>query len=144
MRIVIGYDGSEYADAALDDLRHAGLPRDAEVLIISVAEGVMAPLSVSGIAENALGSRRVASAVAQASYALAQAQEFARLGDARIKSLFPEWKVSADLICMGVRGAGFDLRALFGSNTDRVLRQAPCPVRIARPLKVDGLAMNAA
>jgi nucleotide-binding universal stress UspA family protein len=49
-----------------------------------------------------------------------------------------------DLICMGVRGAGFDLRALFGSNTDRVLRQAPCPVLIARPLKVDGLAMNAA
>lgn len=45
-----------------------------------------------------------------------------------------------DLICMGVRGVGFDLRALFGSNTDRVLRQAPCPVLIARPLKVDVLA----
>jgi nucleotide-binding universal stress UspA family protein len=40
-----------------------------------------------------------------------------------------------DLICMGVHGAGFAMRALFGSNTDRVLRQAPCPVLIARPLK---------
>jgi nucleotide-binding universal stress UspA family protein len=40
-----------------------------------------------------------------------------------------------DLICMGVHGAGFSMRALFGSNTDRVLRQAPCPVLIARPLK---------
>jgi len=40
-----------------------------------------------------------------------------------------------DLICMGVRGAGFGLRALFGSNTDRVLRQAPCPVLVARPHK---------
>ena len=49
-----------------------------------------------------------------------------------------------DLICMGVRGTGFDLRALFGSNTDRVLRQAPCPVLIARPLKVDVLARDAA
>jgi hypothetical protein len=25
--------------------------------------------------------------------------------------------------------------ALFGSNVDRVLRQAPCPVLVARPLK---------
>jgi nucleotide-binding universal stress UspA family protein len=25
-----------------------------------------------------------------------------------------------DLICMGVHGAGFAMRALFGSNTDRV------------------------
>ena len=40
-----------------------------------------------------------------------------------------------DLICLGVHGAGFTMRALFGSNADRVLRQAPCPVLIARPLK---------
>jgi len=40
-----------------------------------------------------------------------------------------------DLICMGTHGAGFGMRALFGSNVDRVLRQAPCPVLIARPLK---------
>ncbi len=40
-----------------------------------------------------------------------------------------------DLICMGVHGAGFSMRALFGSNVDRVLRQAPCPVLITRPLK---------
>jgi len=36
---------------------------------------------------------------------------------------------------MSVHGAGFAMRALFGSNTDRVLRQAPCPALIARPLK---------
>jgi nucleotide-binding universal stress UspA family protein len=40
-----------------------------------------------------------------------------------------------DLICMGASGSGFGMRALFGSNADRVLRQAPCPVLIARPLK---------
>ncbi len=40
-----------------------------------------------------------------------------------------------DLICMGVHGAGFSMRALFGSNADRVLRQSPCPVLITRPLK---------
>ncbi|HSB11032.1 MAG TPA: universal stress protein [Blastocatellia bacterium] len=40
-----------------------------------------------------------------------------------------------DLICMGASGTGFGMRALFGSNSDRVLRQAPCPVLIARPLR---------
>jgi nucleotide-binding universal stress UspA family protein len=40
-----------------------------------------------------------------------------------------------DLICLGVHGAGFTMRALFGSNADRVLRQAPCPVLITRPLR---------
>lgn len=40
-----------------------------------------------------------------------------------------------DLICMGASGTGFGIHALFGSNADRVLRQAPCPVLIARPLK---------
>jgi nucleotide-binding universal stress UspA family protein len=40
-----------------------------------------------------------------------------------------------DLICMGASGTGFGMRALFGSNADRVLRQAPCPVLITRPLR---------
>ncbi len=40
-----------------------------------------------------------------------------------------------DLICMGASGTGFGLHSLFGSNADRVLRQAPCPILIARPLK---------
>ncbi|MEW6131208.1 MAG: universal stress protein [Acidobacteriota bacterium] len=40
-----------------------------------------------------------------------------------------------DLICMGASGTGYGMRTLFGSNADRVLRQAPCPVLIARPLR---------
>lgn len=40
-----------------------------------------------------------------------------------------------DLVCLGAQGAGFGLMTLFGSNVDRVLRQAPCPVLVARPLK---------
>ena len=38
MKILIGYDGSECADAALDDLKRAGLPQSAEAHILSVAE----------------------------------------------------------------------------------------------------------
>jgi nucleotide-binding universal stress UspA family protein len=40
-----------------------------------------------------------------------------------------------DLVCMGAHGAEHGMSALFGSNVDRVLRQAPCPVLVARPLK---------
>ena len=40
-----------------------------------------------------------------------------------------------DLICMGAGGTRFILGVLFGSNTNRVLRQAPCPVLVARPPK---------
>ena len=43
MKILIGYDGSETASAALDSLQYAGLPQSAEALIISVAEVWLPP-----------------------------------------------------------------------------------------------------
>ena len=152
MKIVIGYDGSEHADAALDDLRRAGLPRDAEALIVSVAEGAMPPLSVSGIAENGLDPERIASAVKYASNAIVQAKEFARLGGERIKSSFPEWEVSAeylvgdpadalmeratnwgaDLIVAGSQGRSALGRLILGSVSRKIVTEARCSVRVAR------------
>lgn len=44
-------------------------------------------------------------------------------------------KHDIDLICMGAGGTRFILGMPFGSNTDRVLRQAPCPVLVARQTK---------
>lgn len=52
-------------------------------------------------------------------------------------------ELNIDLICMGASGTGFGMRALFGSNADRVLRQAPCPVLIARPLRPAVAAITA-
>ena len=40
-----------------------------------------------------------------------------------------------DLICIGASGSDWKLGKLFGSTVDRVLRQAPCPVLVARPTK---------
>ena len=40
-----------------------------------------------------------------------------------------------DLICMGASGSDWKLSKLFGSNVDRVLRQAPCPVLVAHQIK---------
>lgn len=51
-------------------------------------------------------------------------------------------KNKIDLICLGAYGAGFGMRALFGSNVDRVLRQAPCPVLVARPMKPTNFQMT--
>jgi hypothetical protein len=45
MKILIAYDGSIYANAALDDLPRAGLPRVAEALIMSVAYVFLPPPS---------------------------------------------------------------------------------------------------
>jgi nucleotide-binding universal stress UspA family protein len=42
-----------------------------------------------------------------------------------------------DLICMGVRVAGFGMRARRQPNVDHVLRQAPCPVLLAPAQAVD-------
>ena len=38
MKILIGYDGSECADAAIDELRRAGLPSEATAIVLSVIE----------------------------------------------------------------------------------------------------------
>ena len=151
MKVVIGYDGSKYADAALDDLRHAGLSRDTEVLIISVAEGVAPPPS-SEMEEQAFASRRMASAVARTSSALAHAREFARLGGERIGSLFPEWEVSieylvgspadmlmeraanwgARLIVVGSQGRSALGRLILGSVSRKIATEARCSVRVGR------------
>ena len=45
-----------------------------------------------------------------------------------------------DLICLGAHGQGFKLGTLFGTNTDRVLRQSPCPVLVVRPFRTAFIA----
>lgn len=49
-----------------------------------------------------------------------------------------------DLICVGASGSGFSLEKMFGSTADRVLRHAPCPVLVSRPLKVAAASVTAA
>jgi nucleotide-binding universal stress UspA family protein len=49
-----------------------------------------------------------------------------------------------DLICIGASGTGLTLDKLFGSTVDRVLRRAPCPVLVSRPMKVAAASIRAA
>ena len=38
IKLLIGYDGSESADAAVEDIQRAGLPRDTEAIVFAVAD----------------------------------------------------------------------------------------------------------
>ena len=157
MRILIGYDGSESADAALDDLRRAGLPREVEVLIVSVSDGLVDPSSsIADIAGSALTSRRVTSAIAlvreQAALALAEAKEFAAKAGDRVRSSFPDWEVravgiagkpttelmnkadewKADLVVVGSQGRSALGRFMLGSVSKKVVTDSHHSVRVAR------------
>ena len=43
MRILIGYNGSDAAKAAIQDLRYAGFPDDTEAVVLTVAEFWLEP-----------------------------------------------------------------------------------------------------
>ena len=103
MRLLIGYDGSKSADAALSDLRSAGLPHDTEALILSVADVMRMPaFSSHEIVEQALVSRRVMSGIilaqTQTSQALKEANQYASEASVRVQTLFPEWEVRAEAL----------------------------------------------
>lgn len=157
MKILIGYDGSLCADAALDDLSRAGLPDSADVQVLSVAEVWLPPPPPSSyeIVEQA-AQVQVPSDLhhvytkgcAAAKVALASAQ---RVRD-RLKAIFPKWNVSADSACgsaawelvfkadhwkpdlvvVGSHGRTALGRFVLGSVSQRVLNEARCSVRIAR------------
>jgi nucleotide-binding universal stress UspA family protein len=157
MRVLIAYDGSAYADAALDDLRRAGLPRDGEALVVSVGGiWVKHSSSSSEIAVTALTSRRVTSAVAlaqsQASQALQEAQGWATDASRRVQAYLSRWEVraealagspsqeliqkakgwEADLVIVGSQGRSALGRLFLGSVSKKVATEAGCSVRVAR------------
>lgn len=157
MRLLIGYDGSESADAAVDDLLKAGLPREVEALIVSVAEVLMPPELIGD--QSPTGSvtlRRVAVAAAQAkaqaAEALKEAQEFATKAGERVQSYFPDWKVQTealtgwptdvliqkadewtpDLVVVGSQGRSALGRLILGSVSRKVVTDSHHSVRVAR------------
>ena len=157
MRILIGYDGSESADAALDDLRRAGLPREVEALIVSVNDGLVDPSSsVADIAGSSLTSRRVTSTIAlvreQAAQALEEAKELAAKAGDHVRSSFPDWEVQtvglsggpatelvnkadeweADLVVVGSHGRSALGRFMLGSVSKKVVTDSHHSVRVVR------------
>jgi nucleotide-binding universal stress UspA family protein len=157
MKILIAYDGSDCAEAALDDLQRAGLPLEAEAQIISVAEVWLPPPPPSSyeILERAkevkvpADLKRVDS---KDCTAMKEALALAERASDRVKAKFPGWKVSSDsscgspawevvfradqwkpdLVVIGSHGRTALGRFVLGSVSQRVLTEARCSVRIAR------------
>lgn len=153
MKILIGYDGSEYARAAVEDLARAGLGEAVEAEVLSAADVWVPPAGMEGVETGPIPvSLAVERARAQASAALAAAQQTAQDGRAQIISMFPAWNVaatavadspawavikrasewSANLAVVGSHGHGSISRLLLGSVSQKILVEAPCSVRIGR------------
>ncbi|MCG3159099.1 MAG: hypothetical protein JMDDDDMK_00075 [Acidobacteria bacterium] len=138
MKILVAYDGSECADAALDDLRRAGLPANAQIKVLSVLENWLPPPSGLELVEH-----------------IGRDEEFlalSRRGGLRLGSMEPGWDVKselgagspatviiekadewgADLIVVGSHGRTALGQFFFGSVSQRVLHEAHCSVRVAR------------
>jgi nucleotide-binding universal stress UspA family protein len=153
MKLLIGYDGSPCGDAALEDLRRAGLPAEAEALILSVAD-VFLPAVPSLSAESAeAGELEVAERThGAAQQALEEAHERAEAARQKVQAAFPGWTVRAealadspawaiilradkwkpDLIVVGSQGHSTLGRLVFGSVSHTVVTQARGSVRVAR------------
>jgi len=156
MKILIGYDGSDSSDAALDDLKRAGLPHDSEALIVSVGDLLMSSPSAEEIVKAALTSRRVAASLKHAqthgTRVINEAGEFAAKAADKLRSQFPEWTVNnevitgtpawelidaanrwdADLLVVGSQGRSAISRLFLGSVSKRLSTDAGCSVRVAR------------
>lgn len=157
MKILIGHDGSQSADAALLDLQRAGLPEEAEALVVSVADTMVVLASPDyEFVGQALKSRRVSSGLVYAQMQTAQvlkdAEEAATRARDRVRSYFPHWAVRAetlagtvaseliskankwrpDLIVVGSHGRSVVSRFILGSVSKRVVTDSDHSVRVAR------------
>lgn len=157
MRILIGYDGSEHSDAAIEDLGLAGLPRDSEVLIASVGDLLISSSELSEIIGQGLSSLRVEAGLKKAQKnavrVTKEAEAAAAEAKKHVQTLFPEWNVraevmigtpswvlidaakkwDADLVVVGSQGRSALKRMFLGSVSKRVVTDARCSVRVARP-----------
>jgi nucleotide-binding universal stress UspA family protein len=157
MRILIAYDGSDCAEAALDDLTQAGLPKTAEAIVMSVSEIWLPPPPVASYemldqANSAQITEVEKKVYAKGSRAVKEAKALAERGVARVRAAFPKWKVKGeaiygspawelvfkadqwkpDLIVVGSHGRSALGRLVLGSVSQRIVTEARCSVRIAR------------
>ncbi len=151
MRILIGYDGSDSADEALNDLEKAGLPNDSKALVISVGDVLISSPSLGQVVIDGINSQ-LEQSDAHGERVMKKAEESASSAADRVHADFPKWDVSsevstgppawslidaasrwnASLITVGSQGRSALGRLFLGSVSKRLVMDAPCSVRVAR------------
>jgi nucleotide-binding universal stress UspA family protein len=155
-RLLIAYDGSECSDAMLKDLRRAGLAATGEAVVATIAYVFLPPPDdevddsevISGPAAEMVRPSQL-----RATKAVERAVAMAEQAAARLRADFPGWSVSVeaeggtpawelvhlatrlnvDPLAIGSHGhSTIGGRLILGSVSQRVLYDAPCPVRLAR------------
>jgi nucleotide-binding universal stress UspA family protein len=140
-RVLVAYDFSDYSEIALKYGLSLAQEHQAELHLLhvlparSVYEPEIAWYSVKGETAYHSAARRLQRVVPADVHLWCNVKTAVSEGHAYREILNYAEDNKIDLIGVGAHGAGFGMRALFGSNVDRVLRQAPCPVLVARPLK---------
>jgi nucleotide-binding universal stress UspA family protein len=140
-RVLVAYDFSDHSELALNSALSFAQEYQSELHLLhvlppfSVNESEISwyPLGREGAYHQA--ARRLQKAAPPETHLWCEVKHTVREGQPYREILDYAEKNQIDLICLGAHGAGFGMRTLFGSNVDRVLRQAPCPVLVTRPLK---------
>ena len=140
-RVLVAYDFSDDAERALGYALSLAQEYGAELHLLHVipkpaTEGpeiAWGPAGVEAAYNDA--AQRLQNVIPEDAYLWCDIKHQVRWGKAYQEILAYASEHEIDLICMGASGKNFSIGALFGSNVDRVLRQAPCPVFVARPLK---------
>lgn len=140
-RVLVAYDFSDYAEVALKYGLSIAQEHQAELHLLhvlppsSVREPEIAWYPMPGESAYHTAARRLQRVVPAEVHLWCKVTTAVGEGQPYREILHYAEKEEIDLISVGAHGAGFGMRALFGSNVDRVLRQAPCPVLVARPLR---------
>jgi nucleotide-binding universal stress UspA family protein len=138
MKVLFAFDGSECAEAAIDDLHRAGLPENTRLVVFSIEEDWTLPPSKPEVIEN-IDRRK--EHLARARRAAARLRWFHQSWDIEIEVakgspsagiIEKAIQLKSDLIVLGSHGRGAPVGAIFGSVAQKVLREAPCSVHIAR------------
>jgi len=140
-RLLVAYDFSDFSELALNYALSIAQEYQAELHLLHVLPpSTMREPEISWYPTGQEGAyhiaaRRLQKAVPPEAHLWCSVRNVVSEGQPYREILNYAESNQIDLICIGAHGAGFGMRTLFGSNVDRVLRQAPCPVFVARPLK---------